>query len=185
MAKTKLEPYQQDFIDWSTWAKTKGVKVMLAPRNFGKRGRLTMYSVPAADVGFTGTHYGINKRQRDRLTNLLLWLAPSRVHLGDCVGADATAHALCLDLCVKTIGHLPDNNKARAFCVYDEERTPLPYLERNQAIDNESLVLVACPRTDQEQRRSGTWATVRYARKAHKPVIIIKRNGKLVMEKNL
>jgi hypothetical protein len=43
---------------------------------------------------------------------------------------------------------------------------------------------VACPRTDQEQRRSGTWATVRYARKVGKPVLIIGRDGKIKLEKN-
>jgi len=38
-----------------------------------------------------------------------------------------------------------------------------------------SHILIAAPKTNEEMLRSGTWATVRYARKRHIPVIHLSR----------
>jgi len=50
-------------------------------------------------------------------------------------------------------------------------------LERNRAIVDETDILLAAPLESEEQLRSGTWATVRYARKQHKTVLVIFPNG--------
>lgn len=59
----------------------------------------------------------------------------------------------------------------------DDIRDPLPPLERNHRIVDACDVLIACPKDAQEQLRSGTWATVRYARKQGKRVIVITPDG--------
>lgn len=46
------------------------------------------------------------------------------------------------------------------------------YMKRNDAIVEHSDVLVAFPKTDEEELRSGTWATIRRARKAGVPVLL-------------
>jgi hypothetical protein len=53
---------------------------------------------------------------------------------------------------------------------------PIPALERNHIIAGLADGLLAVPATD-EEGRSGTWATVRYALKLGCPVYIVKRNG--------
>ncbi len=50
------------------------------------------------------------------------------------------------------------------------------YMARNQAIADDCDILLAFPQTADEQWRSGTWATVRKARKANKEVIILPIN---------
>jgi hypothetical protein len=48
-------------------------------------------------------------------------------------------------------------------------------LERNRMIVAACDLLIAAPLQDTEILRSGTWATVRYARKAGKQVILLQR----------
>jgi len=52
-----------------------------------------------------------------------------------------------------------------------------PPLTRNHDIVDCTELLIACPKSMKEELRSGTWATVRYARKLERPVIIIYPNG--------
>lgn len=68
------------------------------------------------------------------------------------------------------------NESRRAFCDQTgptELREPAEYLDRNHAIVDECSVLIAAPRSLTEEQRSGTWATVRYARKMGRPVVIL------------
>lgn len=52
-----------------------------------------------------------------------------------------------------------------------EERPAKPYLERNKDIANEGIDgLIAAPSGWVEELRSGTWATVRYARKLKRTI---------------
>ncbi len=46
-----------------------------------------------------------------------------------------------------------------------------------------SSVLGACPRSAEEETRSGTWPTVRYARKQGKPVYLVLPDGEVRVEK--
>jgi hypothetical protein len=143
-------------------------------------------------IGFTGTQKGMTILQSSAIIKLFTVLCDSQpgrmcapdfveaeFHMGDCIGADKRFWELCQALppTKRLIGHIPDNNSKRAFCKYDEERKPKPYLERNHDIVDESDYLIATPGERTEQVRSGTWATVRYARKKKKKIILIYPDG--------
>ena len=129
-------------------------------------------------VGFTGTQKGMTEVQGRGVLRLLKQLSPTSFHHGDCIGADADAHDLAVCLNIPIIIHPPTKSSKRAFChkrsslveisVLDE----FDYLARNKHIVNDCLVLIAAPKGMEEELRSGTWSTVRYARK-HKKVVLI------------
>ena len=130
-------------------------------------------------IGFTGTQWGITSKQEFTLYEILHRLNPAESHSGDCIGADksflnAIRH---LKPKCKTFGHPPKNSKKRAFCKYDVLLPEEEYLVRNRNIVDSSDLLIATPRTFEEELRSGTWATIRYARKSNKPIIIIYSDG--------
>jgi hypothetical protein len=133
------------------------------------------------NVGFTGTKDGITEGQVKALRQLILQLLEKNTtlvgHHGDCVGADASFHTICSNLGLPVVIHPPSDPKHRAFCKPSRDvRAPKPYLERNHDIVDETDVLIACPSSLREELRSGTWATVRYARKQSKPLWIIYRS---------
>lgn len=130
-------------------------------------------------IGFTGTQEGMTLAQKTRFSAVIRGLRPTEFHHGDCVGADAEAHDLAVGVAKKIVIHPPDSDAKRAFCPSKTVRSPRPYLERNQDIVNETHMLIAAPKANSEQLRSGTWATVRYARKIGRRVIIIWPNGDL------
>lgn len=125
--------------------------------------------------GFTGTQLGMTEAQKASVKTLFIGV--HEVHLGDCIGADKDAHHIACIVGAKTIGHVPDIKNKRAYCIYDEERKPLPYLDRNRNIVDESDVLVATPKSRDEETRSGTWYTIRYARKQGKRIYIVFPDG--------
>lgn len=125
-------------------------------------------------IGFTGTQRDLRVDQFDRLYDLIKKLSPSIAHHGDCIGADASFHAICLDLNIPIVLHPPENESKRAFCAVSlMTMTAVPYLDRNHNIVDACDVLIACPREQTEQRRSGTWSTVRYAQKRDKEIYLI------------
>ena len=138
-------------------------------------------------IGFTGTRHGMANEQKKSL-HLLLKNTLKKVtefHHGDCIGSDADAHKIIKTniLTNKIVIHPPSYNKFRANCKGDVALQPLPYIERNHNIVDETDVLVATPDTP-EKLHSGTWATIRYARKQHKDIYIIRPSGKIEYEKN-
>lgn len=99
-------------------------------------------------------------------------------HHGDCVGADAEAHDIAYLLQYFFIVlHPPINESKRAFKHADLTLKAFPYLDRNKHIVRDTNRLIATPAQKEEQLRSGTWSTIRYARKAGKPVTIIYPDG--------
>lgn len=128
-------------------------------------------------IGFTGTQIGTTEPQRRTLWSLLKKLHPEQFHHGDCIGADHEAHRLARMLRLYVVLHPPEDPKKRAFCDYDECREPKPYLPRNHDIVEESDLLLACPRGFTEERRSGTWATIRHATSHQRPIRIIGPDG--------
>jgi hypothetical protein len=126
-------------------------------------------------AGFTGTQAGMSVGQKRFFTVELQVREVTELHLGDCIGADFDAWKIAKFLGIRTVGHPPSDPKKRAFCTYDEEMPPAPYLERNHHIVDASAMLFGAPRINREEPRSGTWATIRYARRVHKEVVIIER----------
>lgn len=132
-------------------------------------------------IGFTGTHKGMTDKQKRELKDvLLLWHDAYSdnctivFHHGDCIGADAEAHDIAWMLGYVIEIHPPIRSKFRAFKNGDYCFKPKPYLERNRDIvDYADDELIACPSSEKEVLRSGTWSTVRYARKQDKKVTII------------
>lgn len=129
-------------------------------------------------IGFTGTSDVMTLEQFDVLYCQIEKMSVSEAHHGDCVGADFTFHAICLEEEIPVILHPPINESKRAFCEGAQVIMPADeYLIRNHDIVDACDLLFACPRTATEQRRSGTWATWRYAKKQGKEIILILPSG--------
>lgn len=100
------------------------------------------------------------------------------LHHGDCIGADAQAHQIALELNIDIDIHPPIRDDKRAFCkVCRTIFLAKDYLIRNHDIVDASDIMFATPFEYEEQLRSGTWATIRYAQKQHKTLYIISPDG--------
>jgi len=130
-------------------------------------------------VGFTGTRHGLTPEQKLALIGILnaYGYDEAEIHLGDAIGADDEARQIARNVRYWLHGHPSDRDDQRAFGNFDFLETPLPPLERNRVIVDSAEALIACPSGFSEVLRSGTWATVRYARRTGVPVIIIWPDG--------
>lgn len=135
-------------------------------------------------IGFTGTQIGLSQNQGRLVTTLMRDLKNiTEFHHGDCIEADETAHKIASSLLFSTqadiIIHPPVDSSKRAYC--DKLGSSfvvsvLPerdYLDRNHDIVDAVDLLIACPKSHVEELRSGTWATIRYAYKIGRPVMIL------------
>jgi hypothetical protein len=129
------------------------------------------------NLGFTGTREGMSQRQKLALGELLDGRYSMNIgdfHHGDCQGADTQAHLIAKSRGWNIIIHPPDQTYARAYNTgFSSIRMPMPFLARNHNIVDECSALIAAPRTEKEELRSGTWATIRYAWKQGKTVVIL------------
>lgn len=134
-------------------------------------------------IGFTGTRDGMTFPQAQALWRYLGQVdsADGRIqfHHGDCLGADADAHSIALHYDFSIIGHPPVESSGRAFCEFDEVRPAQPFLKRNHEIVDETEILLVAPKTKEEQLRSGTWATYRYAVKQRRRIVLFYPNGEV------
>lgn len=157
-------------------------------------------------VGFTGTRKGMSKAQTAQLMDMLRALeratpvgAPREFHHGGADGADSEADQLahfhgyvvhlhpCPGVCADAEPRAANGyGQVRRTAALErgrfnghqvEWKEVLPPLVRNRNIVAACDVLIAAPETDKEQQRSGTWATVRYARAAGKPVVMLSRGA--------
>ena len=98
---------------------------------------------------------------------------------GDCIGADTQAAVIAKQLgfiIVAHPGHPKDKNNTmyRAFTeCNDETREVRPFIQRDHDIVDETERMIATPAGRTEEIRSGTWTTVRYARKQQREIHII------------
>ncbi len=130
-------------------------------------------------VGFTGTQAGMTTPQLQSFQALLQLVKSAKLHHGDCIGADAQAHDTATNLEMPIVIHPPLEDRKRAFKWSDVVRPARAYLDRNHDIVDETDVLLATPKESLEVLRSGTWATVRYAYKQGKLVLLILPDGLL------
>ena len=117
--------------------------------------------------------------QLDMLVHTLQYLARyskmTEFHHGDCVGADEQAHTVVRKHFNCSIhGHIPVRTNSRAYCKFDVIYKAKPYLVRNHDIVDMVDLLLAAPYENTEVVRSGTWATVRYARKVNRELIMLR-----------
>lgn len=141
-------------------------------------------------VGFTGTQRGMTVHQERVVYQLLENFRPSELHHGDCIGADAKCHEIFRRQTDRrwVVIHPPINESKRAFCAksgMDQLRKPKDYLDRNHDIVDEVDVMISTPGEAQEQLRSGTWATIRYARRQKKRIFIILPDGQTTSENHV
>lgn len=132
-------------------------------------------------AGFTGTRNGMTWKQKATFAVYLREHPDiTEFHHGDCVGSDEDSTQL-LPYDIYTIAHPPEKTARRAYTTNDETRPPRDYLDRNHDIVDDTDILIATPAAP-ETVRSGTWATIRYARTTGKPVVIINPDGSITME---
>ena len=137
-------------------------------------------------LGFTGTREGCSSPQNVALEQWFADNLPTELHVGCCRGADECAFDAArimydgMEDEIRVVGHPPYSNALVAACVdeCDETLPPKQYLDRNKDIVNACDVLLACPKGP-EELCSGTWSTVRYARKQGKRVVIIWPDGRV------
>ena len=126
-------------------------------------------------VGFTGTRGGLTAEQHRDLVQFFTdhYDRISEWHHGDCVGADEESHILAVHFLgvEKVFIHPPTDPKHRAWCESPNMLPLAPYLERDRAIVDATDMLVGAPKAGKPAPRSGTWYTIRYAKKQCRPVV--------------
>ena len=131
-------------------------------------------------IGFTGTQLGLTTDQHVEMRQHFKQFRNANagwMHNGDCEGADKEAGELWQAMCGGIHLHPPTVRYKRAWLKAERTEKPRPYLDRNKDIVDASTVLIATPDSPVERIRSGTWSTVRYARKLGRPILIIYPDG--------
>jgi hypothetical protein len=133
-------------------------------------------------VAFTGTRAGMTDNQKRELWEFLQAEKPTWAYHGNCIGADNDFHVELLSYRAINkpwiyIEVYPcDIIQQQADCcgtadIINPIERPLV---RNRMMVDRCDVLIACPRTMTEELRSGTWATIRYARKLKKRIVFLR-----------
>jgi hypothetical protein len=134
--------------------------------------------------GFTGSSTSTTLPQQVAFTG---WIDAHRfdvgeLHHGDCIEADEFAHQIVREFtAARIIIHQPESDAKRAFCGGDEYLDPLPYLDRNKEIVKACDTLLAMPHGE-EELRSGTWSTIRAARRLGKPIVVFWPDGMITTD---
>lgn len=142
-------------------------------------------------LGFTGTRRGMTTRQRNALPGVLSSLPAQLLH-GGAPGADEEMDSFLAPLFLEpgSIQVYPGDygredywkSPDRPFSNLRRIWPAVHYLKRNWIITYKADRLLATPETDNEVLRSGTWATIRYARRLKKPITIISPDGSITEE---
>lgn len=112
------------------------------------------------------------------LIDVLACHLPLGLRHGDCRGADAEACRTAQALSIPTHAHPGMSMLWRAHTTGNlTVAKPKPELARDRVIARLCLYLIAIPKDFTEQKRSGTWATIRYAHQYGKPIIYIYPDG--------
>lgn len=112
-----------------------------------------------------------NERRASKLYDFMVMRRVTELHHGCCTGWDAQAHFLAEMLSIKTVLHPPENGKLVEVLSGDVILPAKPYLDRNKDIVDAVDYLIAAP-DGPERQRSGTWSTVRYAKKVGVPGVV-------------
>jgi len=126
--------------------------------------------------GFTGSQSGMTWEQKVEFVRRILHTEWSEFHHGNCIGSDEDAGLIVMALKrpgQRVIAHpctitLLQSQKATA----DEYLETYPPLIRNVHIVEVTDELIATP-NGKERRRSGTWHTIRQARKRERKIYVL------------
>ena len=140
-------------------------------------------------IGFTGTRNGMTEKQVSKIHTLLTGFVgeinPALIlglH-GDCIGADDDFNMLCLSENIKTLCRPCTFENMRAHRTSQQIAEPETPMQRNRKITAQADVMIACPPNYTEIKRgSGTWATIKFSRRAKKPLYIIFPDGTMLKE---
>jgi hypothetical protein len=160
-------------------------------------------TVPILHIGITGTRNRLTMNQYESLALTLAEYSAGQqslgsylfIHHGCCIGTDEISHLLARDMkCTFICGHPGIDRhgnspysmpiRLREFSILNGSK---PYRERNKDIVNTGRIIIACPASPEmhfDSRRSGTWQTVRLARKAEKEIIYIWADGSVTHERD-
>lgn len=137
-------------------------------------------------IGFTGSRYGMTDDQKMSFKSIIKHCPITVFCHGDCVGADEQAHSIVNGHTMAEIHVRPGpGGKHRANCEGDFTYPPSSFLSRNKDIVDESEMMIATPNSFEEQKRSGTWSTIRYTRKKQVTMCIIWPDGSVTYEKGI
>lgn len=139
-------------------------------------------------LGFTGTRKGMTPAQATAVSVAIpkLYAVLREFHHGCCVGADKEAYDLVRQLAgCEIVAHPPDKDKYFAFETLHGSHRVLPVkdpLARNRDIVAACDRLWAAPDSTDAGPRSGTWYTIRQARKAKKELVVFWPDGTVTEE---
>lgn len=128
-------------------------------------------------VGFTGTRREPTIPQRLAITTWLDRQDRGVFLHGDCMGCDAFAALRARDLGWHVECYPCTITNMRAFVGGHVIHDVRPPIVRNHVMVDRAHVLLACPGETHEVLRSGTWATIRYARKQGVPTVLVLPDG--------
>ena len=142
---------------------------------------------PIARIGFSGTRKGMTAEQLVAVAVMVGGLQPRAVYHGCCLGADEDFADIVNEQSPSTLqfGHpstLRGLVSVRACRLCNSVVAPRPPLERNRDIVDATRMLLATPAGMVEEIRSGTWATIRYARRLSRPIMIVWPDGTVKVE---
>lgn len=144
-------------------------------------------------IGFTGTREGMTTKQAKQVRRYLKEFdkrgkGVEEFHHGGCLGADTGAHKLAQ----RDLAHTPIYVHPSTIVTWQAKLKMRPGLDvrydpqhplyRNRSIVDRTDTLLATPKGPEVQR-SGTWATVRYARGAHRKIWIFEPDGEVHHDK--
>ena len=136
---------------------------------------------PIEHIGVTATRAGLSEAQARKARWALEQLrdrhGATTLHHGDCVGGDADVAEVARELGYRLVSHPCDLDAYRAFVPSDEELPERDPIERNHDIVDASGYLLGFSPADHEIRRSGTWQTIRYARRLGRPRWVVGPSG--------
>lgn len=129
-------------------------------------------------IGFTGSQKGMTDFQHKEVEWILTFYKRSitEIHHGGCIGADTIFHSICSEFGLPTpiIHPASDVNPSKKAILIGANYLPAkPALKRNHDIVDIADIMIATPGETHEVWRSGTWATIRYARKIGKVIHLI------------
>lgn len=137
-------------------------------------------------IGFTGSRHGMSLEQRVVVEKVCKQIASldgkHQFHHGDCIGADAEAHDIFKKAGFETHIHPPRLTLRQAHCQGDVCYPPDDYIPRDRRIVETCEVLIGTPKELKEVLRSGSWATIRHARRTKTKCLIVLRDGTYVKE---